>query len=95
LDGDLKANRVSKEAWEAVSRIGSIFIRFADFTYLRVTRFSGEPLKLPRYPNDRLVIMELSRQLVEMHDLQSKRHKSIGCFPTTMGHYSCQSIHKA
>ncbi|KAH9296670.1 hypothetical protein KI387_044250 [Taxus chinensis] len=61
LDRDLKANRVSKEAWEVVSRIGSLFIQFADFTYLRVTGFSGEPVKLPRYPNDRLITMELSR----------------------------------
>ncbi|KAH9318037.1 hypothetical protein KI387_019806, partial [Taxus chinensis] len=60
-----------------------------------VTDFSGEPVKFPRYPSDRLVIMELSRQLVEMHDLQSKRHKSTGFFPITVGYYNCQSIHKA
>ncbi|KAH9304114.1 hypothetical protein KI387_008518, partial [Taxus chinensis] len=53
------------------------------FIYLRVTGFSGEPVKLPRYPNDRLITMELSRQLVEIHDLQSKRHKSTSFFPIT------------
>ncbi|KAH9294637.1 hypothetical protein KI387_038225, partial [Taxus chinensis] len=47
------------------------------------------------YPNDRLITMELSRQLVDMHDLQLKWHKSTGFFPITVGHYSCQSIHKA
>ncbi|KAH9296671.1 hypothetical protein KI387_044251 [Taxus chinensis] len=30
-----------------------------------------------------------------MHDLQSKRHKSTSFFPITVGHYSCQSIHRA
>ncbi|KAH9329023.1 hypothetical protein KI387_001131 [Taxus chinensis] len=95
LNSDLKTNRVSKEAWEVVSQHGCIFIQFADFTYLRVTGFSGEPVKLPRYPSDKWVIMELCRQLVEMHDLQSKRHKSTGSFPITVGYYSCQSIHKA
>ncbi|KAH9304340.1 hypothetical protein KI387_008744, partial [Taxus chinensis] len=74
LDRDLKVNMVNKEAWEDVSRIGSLFIQFADFTYLRVTGFSGELLKLPRYLNDRLITMELRKQLVEIHDLQLKRH---------------------
>ncbi|KAH9306154.1 hypothetical protein KI387_010558, partial [Taxus chinensis] len=65
LDMDLKDNMVSNEAWEVVSRIDSIFIQFAYFTYLRVIRFSREPVKLPKYPNDRLITMELSRKLVE------------------------------
>ncbi|KAH9318748.1 hypothetical protein KI387_020517, partial [Taxus chinensis] len=65
------------------------------FTYLRVTGFSGEPIKMLRYPNDRLIAMELNRQLVELHDLQSKRHKSTGFFPITVGHYSYISIHRA
>ncbi|KAH9310690.1 hypothetical protein KI387_025725, partial [Taxus chinensis] len=38
LDRDLKANRVSKEAWEAVSKIGSLFIQFADFTEYEVRK---------------------------------------------------------
>ncbi|KAH9309447.1 hypothetical protein KI387_037358, partial [Taxus chinensis] len=57
--------------------------------------FSGEPIKMPGYLNDRLIAMELSRQLVELHDLQSKRHKSTGFFPITVGHYNCISIHRA
>ncbi|KAH9327605.1 hypothetical protein KI387_007783, partial [Taxus chinensis] len=68
---------------------------FAAFTYLRVTNFLGEPVKLPGYPSDKLVIVELCRQLVQMHDLQSKWHKSTNFFPITMDYYSCQSIHKA
>ncbi|KAH9303626.1 hypothetical protein KI387_008030, partial [Taxus chinensis] len=95
LDKDLKANRVSKGAWGVVSKVGSLIIQFANKTYLKVTGFSGEPAKLPRYPNDRLITIELSRQLVELHDLQSKRHKSVGFFPITVGHYSCHSIHRA
>ncbi|KAH9321752.1 hypothetical protein KI387_016391, partial [Taxus chinensis] len=95
LDKDLKTHRVSKEAWDAVSKIGSLFIQFADFTYLRVTGFSREPIKMPRYPSDRVITMELSRQLVELHDLQLKRHKSTGFFPITVGYYSCISIHRA
>ncbi|KAH9302515.1 hypothetical protein KI387_014098 [Taxus chinensis] len=39
--------------------------------------------------------MELSRQLVVIHDLQTKQHKSTGFFPITVGHYCCQSIHRA
>ncbi|KAH9320351.1 hypothetical protein KI387_043947 [Taxus chinensis] len=95
LEKDLKANRVSKEAWGAVSKVGSLLIQFADFTYLRVISFSGEPVTFPRYPNDRLITMELSRQLMELHDLQSKRHKSMGFFPIIVGHYSFHSIHRA
>ena len=46
-----------------VKKYGSWFIQFPQFTYIRVAGSTICPKRLPRYPPDKVVLMELARQL--------------------------------
>ncbi|KAH9296589.1 hypothetical protein KI387_040177, partial [Taxus chinensis] len=59
LNLELRKTRVSDEAWAEVSKWGCVFLQFKKFTYLRVVMYSGDPFYLPRYPGDKLILMEL------------------------------------
>lgn len=51
--------RLSEEAKQVVNANGFHFIQFPRFTYLRVGSFHEEPLRLPRFCLDNVVLMEL------------------------------------
>ena len=57
--------RFSEEAMVAISQFGSFFIQFSSFSYLRIAAFDGLPLKLPRYPSDMIMLIELVRQAIQ------------------------------
>ena len=71
FDKQLCIKRVFDATWEKVNQYGCIFLQFPTFTYLRVGYFKGEPYTLPRYATDRIILMELARQFM---DVQSDRH---------------------
>ena len=50
-------------AMKLVKEYGAWFIQFPTFSYIQVQGFSMEPYKLPRYPNDKMVLLELSQKL--------------------------------
>ena len=53
--------RFSLEAMVAISQFGNYFIQFSTFSYLHLAVFDGFPLKLPRYPSDMIVLIEIVR----------------------------------
>lgn len=63
--------------------------------YLRVGYFNGTTFLLPRYPSDKIVLMELAHQLNVVHDAQSSSHKTGLKLSLTIGRYSINSIYKA
>ena len=54
-------DRLSKQAMQAIQVYGCFYIQFPRFTYIRMGGFSGEPLKLPRYYLDSIVLFEMCR----------------------------------
>ena len=54
--------RFSPEEMPIISQFGCYFIQFSSFLYLRLAAFDGFPFKLPRYPDDMIVLMEIMRQ---------------------------------
>ena len=56
------SRRLSSEEGK-VKKYGSWFIQFPQFTYIRVAGSTVCPKRLPRYPPDKVVLMELARQL--------------------------------
>lgn len=54
--------RLSKQATILVQRYGAWFIQFPRFSYIRIASFDGAPHRLPRYPTDKIVLMEVARQ---------------------------------
>lgn len=75
FDKTLKNRRVSYAAREKVSEYGFLFLQFPTFTYMRVGCYSGQPYMLPRYPTNKIILMELGRQIMAVHAHQSVKHK--------------------
>ncbi|KAH9296688.1 hypothetical protein KI387_044268 [Taxus chinensis] len=57
--------------------------------------YSGDPFRLPRYPGDKLILMELVRQLLDFHKFQQSKHKAVVSFPISIGRYTCSTVVKA
>lgn len=45
----------------AISQFGNYFIEFLNFFYFNLATFDKFPLKLPRYPNDMIMLIEILR----------------------------------
>lgn len=84
LQGNIH-QRLSPQAKELVEKFGVWFIQFPKFTYIRVQGCSCPPYMLPRYPTDRLVLLELVRQLMAYNKVQKNKHKSGISFPISVG----------
>lgn len=53
--------RLSLEAQELVKKHGAWFIQFLKFTYIRIQGCPSPPYMLPRYPIDKIVLLEVAR----------------------------------
>lgn len=95
FDKELHNERVSNEVWKVVSEYSWIFLQFPTFTYIRIGCFDREPFILPRYPSDKIICIKMSRQIISIHELQSRAHKIGLKFSITIGRYSINSIYKA
>ena len=67
--------RMSMGVMKLVKEYGAWFIQFPTFSYIRVQGFSIEPYKLPRYPTDKMVLLELTRQLTTYDKIQKGKKK--------------------
>ena len=83
--------RFSPEEMATISQFGSYFIQFSYFPYLGLATFDGFPLKLPRYPNDMIVLIEIVRQEIQVNVLSASLRKKGYEFPIKVGAYSCES----
>jgi hypothetical protein len=77
--------RFMHNAKAIVKGFGCLFIKFPKFTYIREEGFSRRPYKLPRYPNDRIIQIELTKQLQTSHTLLSNIHRVGVPYPLTFG----------
>lgn len=67
--------RMSLEAAARIAKIGTYYIQFKIFTYLRIASTMVNPKKFPRYPSDRLILLEIVRQLTSLYERVRKQHK--------------------
>ena len=81
---------------QAIQVYGCFYIQFSKFTYIRMGGYSGEPLKLPRYCLDPVVLSEMCSQFVSVVEFfeVSKRACSV-FFPIEIGHYRCPNLKQA
>ena len=80
--------RFSEEVMVVISQFRNFFIQFSSFSYLCIAAFDGLPLKLPRYPSNMIVLIELVRQAVHVNLLsESLRNKGYE-FPIKVGAFS-------
>lgn len=91
LQGTL-ARRLSLEVEAKVKKYGSWFIQFPQFIYIRVAGSTICPKRLPRYPPDKIVLMELARQL-EHYDKTMKLKGEAGVtLSLVIGNDSCPNL---
>ena len=57
----------------------------------RLKAFDGFPMKLPRYPDDMIVLVEIVRQAVQVNVLSASLWKKRYEFPIRVGAYSCEA----
>lgn len=99
FDRNLRNKRLSDEAWDKVSEYECLFLQFPTFTYMRIGCYDGQPYMLPRYPTDKIILVELGRQIMAFHTFQSAKHKvGMGISttnPLKIGRYSLVTSVKA
>lgn len=61
--------RFSPKAISVVGHFKCCFIQFPSFFYLRIGAFDGFPKILPKYPIDKIVLVKLCRQILEVNTL--------------------------
>lgn len=77
--------RLSPEAQELVEKFSAWFVQFPKLTYIRVQGCYFPPLMLPRYPTDKLILLELVRQLTTYNKVQKNKLKTKTSFPVSLG----------
>ncbi|KAH9307110.1 hypothetical protein KI387_043782 [Taxus chinensis] len=94
LRPNMTHDRTTRSIVVVTEKWGALFTQFPTFNYLRAVNFLGEPTKLPRYAGPKLILLELSRQIITYHEKCLKRKKGGTPFPLTVGRYTCLSHHK-
>lgn len=56
--------RISNSVVQVICRHANFFLQYIEYTYIRVYASEENPLLLPKYASDRLVLMEFARQLL-------------------------------
>ncbi|XP_057816359.2 uncharacterized protein LOC131029738 [Cryptomeria japonica] len=82
--------RLSEQATILVQRYGAWFIQFPRFSYIWIAGFDGAPLQLPRYPTDKIVLMEVARQSRSAGSLLRDSKQDGFTFPMIIGN---QDVH--
>ena len=85
------ARRLSLEVEEKVKKYGSWFIQFPQFTYIRAAGSTVCPKRLPRYPPDKVVLMELARQLEHYDKIMRNEGKTSITLSFGIGNDSCRN----
>ena len=84
IEGDY-VKRLSNDAVAQITTIGAYYIQFKMFTYLRVVGTIFNPKNIPSYPCDRLILLEISRQLESECYRVKKQHKPCWTWPFIIG----------
>lgn len=70
---------------------GGYFIQFPIFTYIMIGGFDGIPLNLPRFTNDKLVLIEVCKQISIINKRCKERKNGRILFPFGLTDCNCNS----
>lgn len=83
--------RISCDSATFVMKFGSFYTQFDRFTYLRIGGFEEAPLKLPRFPSDYIVFLEVCRQMVVVNVKYLNMGKKGYTVSLSTPHFSCKT----
>ena len=90
--------RVLDEAWNRVNQFGCIFLQYPIHLF-ESWLFQRRTIYLTRYAIDKIILMELARELMEVQTYQNTQHRpGFGitiAMPLVIGQYMLNSIYKA
>lgn len=64
IKGESVVKRIFDAAVQAINVHADFFLQDANFTHIRVYGSKEQPLLLPRYASDRMILMEFAKQLL-------------------------------
>ena len=74
IEGDY-GKRLSDEAKAQIIIIGVYFIQFKTFTYMGIASASINPKKLPRYPSNKLILLEIAMQIESAYERVKRQQR--------------------
>ena len=86
IEGDY-AKRLSDEAIAQIIVLKAYYIQFKTFMYLKVASASINPKKLLRYPSDKLVLLEIARQIESTYKRVKRQRRPCWTWPLVIGPY--------
>lgn len=72
-------------------KFGSFYTQFNQFSYLRIGGFEKEPLKLPCFPSDYVVFLEVCRQMSIVNVKYLNMGKRGYSFPLSTSIFGCKT----
>lgn len=90
IKGEFIVKRISDATIQTISVHAYFFLHNADHTFFKFYGSEERPLFLPRYANDRLILMEFARQLLFLKEKVWKKNMTIN-LPISIARYVCQT----
>lgn len=89
IKGKQLVKRISDSAMEAIREHAYFFLEDLAHTYVRVYGSDVTPYLLPRYANNRFIVMEFGRQLLFLYENVWKKKYAIVNLPISIREYTC------
>jgi hypothetical protein len=83
--------KFSPKAIVVMRQFGCSFIQYSSFSYLSPANFDRFLLRLPRYPSDMTMLIEIIWQAPQVNVLSASLKKKGYEFPMKVGVFSCES----
>lgn len=87
LKGEVSVSRISNPAKDALKRYVNFFLQDSNISYIRIYGSSIESYQLPLYVSNRLVLMEMMRQLTFLHEHVWHKKSATTNLPFIVGEY--------
>lgn len=89
IKGNLAVERVSASAYHAIRPYGDFFLESSGATYIRVFGSQEQSILLPRYANNKLMIMEFCKQVLYLRNNFWKKKDATFHLSIVIGEYTC------
>lgn len=90
IKGEFVVKRIFDAVVQAISVHADFYLHYDDHTYIRVYGFEEQPLLIPKYASNRLILMEFARQLLFLKERVWRKDATIN-LPISISNYVLQT----
>lgn len=91
VKGESIVKNISDAAAQAINAHADFYLQYVDHTYIRVHSSKEQPLLLPMYASDRLVLVEFARQLLFLKEREWRKKDATINLPISIASYVFQT----